>query len=157
VFSKTEQREAPVGIAKLDPAGAVPPEPVVSAPVADLDGEGPLGDFPEGRRLVGTRCDRCGRAMLGARVVCSGCVSRAVSRIALPATGVLYSFTRLHGLGGGAGVRPVGYVDLDLGPGGGVRTLADLREGARPLRPDMRVRLEVDGDDWLFTEGDAGE
>ena len=116
----------------------------VSAPVADLDSDGLLGTFPAGRRLVGTRCDRCGRTMIGARVVCSSCVSREVSRVALPATGVLYSFTRLHV--GGEGVRPVGYVDLD----DGVRTLADIREGKVPLRPDMRVELGVDGDDWFF-------
>ena len=82
--------------------------------------------------------------MIGARVVCSSCVSREVSRVALPTTGTLYSFTRLHV--GGEGVRPVGYVDLD----DGVRTLADIREGKVPLRPDMRVELGVDGDDWFF-------
>ncbi len=129
---------------------AAPAEAAVSAPVADLDSDGLLGTFPEGRRLVGTRCDRCGRTMIGARVVCSSCVSREVSRVALPATGVLYSFTRLHI--GGEGVRPVGYVDLD----GGVRTLADIREGTVPLRPDMRVELGVDGDDWFFALA-AGE
>jgi uncharacterized OB-fold protein len=129
-------------------------EATASAPVADLDSDGLVGDFPAGRRLVGTRCDQCGAAMIGTRVVCSACVSQAVSRIALPATGVLYSFTRLHGLGG-AGVRPVGYVDLDLESGGGVRTLADLREGTVPLRPDMRVVFGVDGDDWFFTPAES--
>ena len=122
----------------------VPAEAAVSAPVADLASDGLLDTFPEGRRLVGTQCDQCGRTMIGARVVCSSCVSREVSRVALPATGVLYSFTRLHV--GGEGVRPVGYVDLD----DGVRTLADIREGTMPLRPDMRVELGVDGDDWFF-------
>ena len=125
-------------------AGEGQREATVSAPVADLDSDGLLGAFPEGRCLVGTRCDRCGRTMIGARVVCSSCVSRDVSRVALPATGTLYSFTRLHV--GGEGVRPVGYVDLD----DGVRTLADIREGTVPLRPDMRVELGVDGDDWFF-------
>lgn len=120
-------------------------EAAVSAPVADLETDGLLGTFPEGRRLVGTRCDRCGRAMIGARVVCSSCVGREVTRIALPATGVLYSFTRLHV--GSDDVRPIGYVDLD----GDVRTLADLREGATPLRPDVHVELGVDGDDWFFS------
>lgn len=123
---------------------------VVSAPVADLESDSLLGTFPEGRRLVGTRCGRCGQVMIGTRVVCSSCVSRDVSRVALAATGVLYSFTRLHGLsgkhGGSEGVRPVGYVDLD----DGVRTLADIREGGTPLRPDMRVELGTDGDDWFF-------
>jgi len=132
-------------------------EAVASAPVADLDSDGLLGDFPAGRRLVGTRCDQCGAAMIGTRVVCSACVSQAVSRIALPAAGVLYSFTRLHGLGGGAGVRPVGYVDLDLESGRGVRTLADLREGAVPLRPDMRVVFGTDGDDWFFTPAESAD
>ena len=47
---------------------------------------------------------------------------------------------------GQEGVRPVGYVDLD----DGVRTLADIREGGTPLRPDMRVELGTDGDDWFF-------
>jgi uncharacterized OB-fold protein len=121
------------------------PAAVPSLPVADLESDGLLGTFPEGRRLVGTRCGECGQLMIGARVVCSSCVSRDVSRVALPATGVLYSFTRLHL--GGEGVRPVGYVDLD----GGVRTLADIREGGTPLRPDMRVELGTDGDDWFFT------
>ena len=122
----------------------VPAEAAVSAPVADLASDGLLDTFPEGRRLVGTQCDQCGRTMIGARVVCSSCVSREVSRVALPTTGTLYSFTRLHV--GGEGVRPVGYVDLD----DGVRTLADIREGKVPLRPDMRVELGVDGDDWFF-------
>ena len=122
----------------------VPAEAAVSAPVADLASGGLLDIFPEGRRLVGTQCDQCGRTMIGARVVCSSCVSREVSRVALPTTGTLYSFTRLHV--GGEGVRPVGYVDLD----DGVRTLADIREGKVPLRPDMRVELGVDGDDWFF-------
>lgn len=122
----------------------------VSVPIADLDSDSLLGDFPEGRRLVGTRCGRCGQTMIGTRFACSSCVSREVSRVALPATGVLYSFTRLHGLSskhsGGAGVRPLGYVDLT----GGVRTLADLREGSVPLRPDLPVELGTDGDDWFF-------
>ena len=138
-------------------AGEGPREATVSAPVADLDSDGLLGTFPEGRRLAGTRCDRCGRTMIGARVVCSACVSHEVSRVALSATGVLYSFTRLHVSGkqrGGEGVRPVGYVDLD----DGVRTLADIREGKVPLRPDMRVELGVDGDDWFFAPtGDFDE
>jgi len=119
-------------------------EAAVSAPIADLESDSPLGTFPEGQRLVGTRCDQCGQTMLGARVVCSSCVSRAVSPVALPATGTLYSFTRLYV--GSEGVRPIGYVDLD----GGVRTLADIREGTTPLRPDMRVELGVEGDDWFF-------
>ena len=57
------------------------------------------------------------------------------------------------------GIRPpdvelarVGYVDLD----DGVRTLADIREGTMPLRPDMRVELGLDGDDWFFAPA-AGE
>ena len=69
---------------------------------------------------------------------------RDVSRVALPSTGVLYSFTRLHV--GTAGVRPLGYVDLD----DDVRTSADIREGEPHCAPDMRVELGVDGDDWFF-------
>ncbi|MGW3312950.1 Zn-ribbon domain-containing OB-fold protein [Streptomyces sp. NPDC001073] len=117
----------------------------ISAPIADLESDSPLGEFPEGRRLVGTVCDHCGTTMIGTRVVCSTCVSRDVSRIALPTDGVLYSFTRLHV--GGAGPRVLGYVDLD----DGVRTLADLRETTGPLRPDGPVRLGTDGDAWFFT------
>jgi uncharacterized OB-fold protein len=124
---------------------SVTPEAPVSVPIADLESDDLLGVFPEGRRLVGTRCGDCGRTMIGARVVCSSCVSRGVSRVALPSTGVLYSFTRLHV--GGAGIRAIGYVDLD----DNVRTLADLREESIPLRPDARVELGVDGDDWFFT------
>jgi uncharacterized protein len=119
-------------------------EAPVSVPIADLESDSLLGTFPEGQRLIGTQCDRCGQAMIGARVACSSCVSREVSRVALPTTGVLYSFTRLHV--GGEGVRPLGYVDLD----DGVRTLADLREGSAPLQPGIRVELGVDGDDWYF-------
>lgn len=125
-------------------------EAPVSQPIADMEQDDLLGAFPEGPRLVGTLCEDCGRTMIGTRVVCSGCVGRDVSRVALPATGVLYSFTRLHV--GAAGVRPLGYVDLD----DDVRTLADLRE-ASPLRPGMRVELGV-GDDgeWFFAPA-AGE
>ncbi|MGI9825009.1 Zn-ribbon domain-containing OB-fold protein [Agromyces sp. Marseille-Q5079] len=117
---------------------------IVSQPTPDLDGDGLLGTFPEGRRLVGTRCDSCGCTMIGARIVCSTCVGTEVSPTALSTTGVLYAFTRLHL--GGATVRPLGYVDLD----DEVRTLADLREDGEPLRPGMRVVLGVDGDDWYF-------
>ena len=81
--------------------------------------------------------------MIGTRVVCSSCVSRDVERIALPSTGVLYAYTRLHV--GTDEPRALGYVDLD----NGVRTLADLRED-RPLHPDMRVELVVDADRWFF-------
>ncbi|MCS5736072.1 Zn-ribbon domain-containing OB-fold protein [Herbiconiux daphne] len=119
-------------------------EALVSEPVPDLDSDSPLAAFPEGPRLVGTRCDVCGVTMIGSRVVCSSCVSREVSALALPTTGELYSFTRLHGRGGD--IRPLGYVDLD---GVGVRTLTDLRETS-PLVPGMRVELGVDGDDWFF-------
>lgn len=122
------------------PTGAV----TVSAPIADLESTDLLGTFPEGKRLVGTRCTSCGRTMIGTRVVCSRCVSTDVERIALPTTGELYSFTRLHV--GGEGVRPLGYVDLD----DDVRTLTDLREDDVPLEPGIRVRLVVDGDDWAF-------
>lgn len=119
-------------------------EATISLPVPDLEADGLVGDFAEGPRLVGTRCDACGRTMLGARIVCSDCVGTDVTRVALPTTGVLYSFTRLHV--GAAGVRALGYVDL----AGDVRTLADLREDAAPLRPGMAVEFGVDGDDWYF-------
>lgn len=118
-------------------------EAPVSVPIPDLESDSLLGTFPEGERLVGSRCDRCGRTMIGARVVCSSCVGREISRVPLPTTGVLYSFTRLHAKG--QDVRPLGYVDLD-----GVRTLADLRESSIPLQPGMRVELGVDGDSWFF-------
>lgn len=139
----TAQSQARMSEAGMSEAG-------VSATIADLDSDSLLGDFPEGRRLVGTRCDRCGQTMIGTRFACSSCVSRDVSRVALPTTGTLYTFTRVHGLSskhsGGSGVRPLGYVDLD----GGVRTLADLREGSVPLRVDQPVELGTDGDDWFF-------
>ncbi|KQO97463.1 Zn-ribbon domain-containing OB-fold protein [Leifsonia sp. Leaf264] len=129
-------------------ATSVATEAIVSLPVADLENDGLLGMFPDGPRLIGTRCDDCGRAMLGERVVCSSCVSTQVSRIALPTTGVLYSYTRLHV--GADGVRPLGYVDLD----DDVRTLADLREDTIPLVPGLRVELVVDGDAWFFAPVD---
>lgn len=119
-------------------------EATVSRPIADLDSDGLLGSFPDGPRLVGTKCDRCGRAMIGVRVVCSACVSTEVGRIELPTTGSLYTFTRLHV--GGDGVRILGYVDLD----GDVRTLADIRENGKSLQPGMQVALGVDGADWFF-------
>lgn len=119
-------------------------EAPVSLPIPDMESDGLLGQFPEGPRLVGTRCDDCGRTMIGARIVCSSCVCTDVSRIALPTTGVLYSFTRLHV--GAEGVRPLGYVDLD----DDVRTLADIRENSVPLEPGLRVELGVDGDTWFF-------
>lgn len=115
----------------------------VSAVIPDLDDDGLLGDFAEGSRLIGTRCDDCGQTMIGARIVCSTCVSRDVTRIALPTTGVLYSYTRLHV--GTDEPRALGYVDLP----GGVRTLTDLRED-RPLVLDAPVELVVDGDAWFF-------
>lgn len=118
-------------------------EAPASQPIADLDDDGLLGEFPEGKRLVGTRCRSCGRTMLGARVVCSSCVGLDVERIALPTTGVLYSFTRLHV--GSEQVRPLGYVDLD----DDVRTLADLRE-TTPFVPGIRVELHTEGDEWYF-------
>jgi uncharacterized OB-fold protein len=111
-----------------------------------MDEDGLLGSFPEGPRLIGTRCIQCGRTMIGTRIVCSSCVSTDVGRVALPTTGVLYSFTRLHV--GGEGVRPLGYVDLD----DDVRTLADIREGEIPLQPGIRVELGVEGDDWFFAQ-----
>lgn len=120
-------------------------EAPVSVPIADLESDSPIGDFPEGRRLVGTRCMACGTAMIGSRVVCSTCVSEDVERIALPDTGNLYTFTRVHV--GTDSVRPIGYVDLD---GVGVRTLTDLDESGKPLAPDTRVQLVVDGDAWYF-------
>lgn len=120
-------------------------EAAVSQAIADLDEDSLIGEFDEGRRLVGTRCTDCGTTMIGSRVVCSTCVSRNTERVALPTTGVLYSFTRIHV--GAEGVRPLGYVDLD---GVGVRTLTDLREGAGVLIPDMPVKLGTDGDDWFF-------
>ncbi|MEV1025257.1 hypothetical protein [Streptomyces sp. NPDC050264] len=118
-------------------------EAPVSLPIADLESDSLLAEFPEGQRLVGSRCDRCRQVMIGARVVCSSCVGRDISRVALPTSGVLYSFTRLHV--GGAGVRPLGYVDI-----GDVRTLADLREDDVPLQPGMNVALGVDDDGWFF-------
>jgi uncharacterized OB-fold protein len=119
-------------------------EALVSVPTEDLVTDSLLGTFPEGQRLIGTRCTDCGQAMIGSRIVCSSCVSRNVERVALPTTGVLYTFTRLHI--GGDGVRIIGYVDLD----GDVRTLADLRETGAPLQPTQPVELVVEGDDWYF-------
>lgn len=118
-------------------------EAPASLPIADMEADSLIGSFPEGQRLVGSQCNACGCTMIGSRVVCSSCISRDVSRVALPTTGVLYSFTRIHV--GNEGIRPLGYVDLD----NGVRTLADIHEGDIPLRPDMRVELGVD-DDWFF-------
>ncbi|ALV41885.1 hypothetical protein AU252_12540 [Pseudarthrobacter sulfonivorans] len=122
----------------------------VSVVIADMETDELLSTFPEGPRLLGTRCGDCGREMIGTRVVCSTCVSSNVSTIALPSTGTLYSFTRLHV--GGDGVRPLGYVDLD----NDVRTLADIREGDTPLEPGIRVELGVEGDNWFFARA-AGE
>jgi uncharacterized OB-fold protein len=116
----------------------------IPRPIADLDSDGLLGDFAEGPRLVGTQCDACSRTMLGTRVVCSACVGTDVTRVPLPTTGVLYTYTRLHV--GADGVRALGYVDFE----GDVRTLTDLREDAGPLEPGIRVDLRVDGDDWWF-------
>jgi uncharacterized OB-fold protein len=118
----------------------------VPQPIADLESDGLLGEFPEGPRLVGTLCDACARTMIGTRTVCSSCMGTDVTRIALPRTGELYSFTRLHSRDS---VRPLGYVDLDDDD---VRTLADLREDAGPLQPGIRVELHVDGDQWWFAE-----
>ena len=125
-------------------------EATVSATIADLETDSLLDRFPQGLRLVGTRCQACGQTMIGSRVVCSTCVSRDVERVALPSTGTLYSFTRLHVKG--QPVRALGYVDLD----DSVRTLTDLREPAGGLRPDQRVELGVDGDEWFF-EPASGE
>ncbi|WP_280490014.1 Zn-ribbon domain-containing OB-fold protein [Nocardia carnea] len=127
-------------------------EATVSPIVDDLASDNPIGSFPEGPRLVGTRCDACGNTMVGTRVVCSACVGREVSVVALPDTGSLYSFTRLHV--GSEGVSAIGYIDLP----GDVRTLADIRENGTPLRPDLPVCLVVDGDGWFFTpQDDHGE
>ncbi|NRG41045.1 hypothetical protein HRK28_08925 [Rathayibacter sp. VKM Ac-2835] len=119
-------------------------EAAVSEAVADLETDSLLGDFPDGPRLVGTACTQCGLVMIGSRVVCSTCVGRDLSRVALPTTGELYTYTRLHV--GAEGIRPMGYVDL-----GTVRTLADLHEADIPLEPGMTVELGVDGDSWFFT------
>ena len=119
-------------------------EALVSQPFSDLETDSLLGQFAEGPRLIGTRCGNCGQTMIGSRVVCSSCVSTDVSIIALPTTGVLYSFTRLHP--SADVVRPLGYVDLD----DDVRTLADIREGDTPLEPGIRVELGVDDDEWFF-------
>ena len=124
---------------------SVTTEAPTSSPIADLEVDSLLGEFPGGRRLVGSRCEDCGCTMLGSRVVCSECVGGSISRIALPVTGNLYSFTRLHV--GSEGIRALGYVDLD---GVRVRTLADLREGDVELRPDLPVRLGNENDDWFF-------
>ncbi len=121
-------------------------EAPVSAPITDLEADSLLGDFGGERHLVGTHCRNCGRNMLGTRTVCSECISRDVERVALPDTGTLYSYTRIHV--GADGVRPLGYVDLD---GVEVRTLADLLEGADGLAPDSRVELVTRGDDWFFS------
>ncbi|ALJ21949.1 Zn-ribbon domain-containing OB-fold protein [Microbacterium sp. No. 7] len=117
----------------------------ISLPIPDLESDGLLAEFPEGHRLVGSVCDDCGQAMLGSRVVCSSCVGGSISRTALPATGVLYSFTRLSR--GDGGIRALGYVDLD----NGVRTLTDLRDSPE-LGAGIRVRLDVDPDGaaWFF-------
>jgi uncharacterized OB-fold protein len=123
----------------------------IPQPFADLESDGLLGDFPAGRRLVGTQCDDCGRTMIGTRIVCSACVSTDVTRVPLPSQGVLYTFTRLHV--GGEGVRALGYVDFE----GDVRTLTDLREDAHPLEPGIRVELRVEGDDWWFAADAATE
>lgn len=116
----------------------------VSTPTPDLDAENPLGEFDEGVRLVGTRCTTCGRTMLGARIVCSSCVSGDVQRVALPASGVLYSYTTLRV--GPDAPRILGYVDLD-----DVRTLASIREDGVAVSPDARVELRHDDADWWFT------
>lgn len=115
----------------------------VPQPIADLESDSLIAQFSDGPRLVGTQCESCGTTMIGSRVVCSNCVSQDVHQIALPTTGTLYSFTRVHARG--EAPRAMGYVDLD----DKVRTLADLRE-TRQLTPDMRVQLGFDGDAWYF-------
>ncbi|MBO0909818.1 Zn-ribbon domain-containing OB-fold protein [Arthrobacter sunyaminii] len=127
-------------------------EAPVSHPVADLDEDSLLGSFPEGPRLIGSHCDDCGCTMIGSRVVCSTCVGQAISRVALPGGGVLYTFTTIHT---GPAPRTLGYVDLD----NGVRTLADITAGDIQLYPDIRVELGVEGSDWFFSpvEGEQGK
>lgn len=119
----------------------------IPRPIPDLEFADLLGSFPEGDRLVGTRCASCGTVMIGSRVVCSTCVGEQVERISLSTTGTLYSFTRLHSRDG---IRALGYVDLD----GGVRTLATLHETA-PLVPDQRVELGVGAGEWFFAPVEA--
>lgn len=114
-------------------------------PDADLRDGSMIRDFSHGTRLVGTRCIDCGGSALGERSVCSTCVSRNVQVIPLATTGKLYSFTVLH-VGNGGESRPLGYVDLD----DGVRVLSTLRAGSHALRPEVRVELASDGDEWWF-------
>lgn len=124
------------------------PAVVMPQPNPDLDSDTLLGEFSEGSRLVGSRCEDCGTVMLGARVACSTCVGRALARVPLSTTGTLYTFTRLHT---GDGVRVLGYVDLDSG----VRTLSNIREDS-PLHPGVRVGLEVAALDWWFAPLEEG-
>ena len=93
-------------------------------------------------RLRSTRCTRCALTSFPPRNLCRGCWSREVAWVDLPATGRLYSFTRVHVVPGAFGADApyaIGIVDLDGGP----RLMCRLKGEVAASDLDAPVRMLV--------------
>lgn len=117
-------------------------------PIADIrmDATAHLSTSEGEARLLGCHCPACGERAFPVRAVCPSCGGRELESVALPADGLLYSFSVVHVSASRPTPYAIGYVDLS----DGVRILAQLGGDAADYHPDMPVRLRVNSDDWNF-------
>ena len=89
----------------------------------------PFWDALSDGRLRSTRCPGCGTFSFPPRNLCRACWRRDVDWVDLPATGTLYSFTRVHVVPGAFSADApyaIGIVDLDGGPRLMCRLVGDI-------------------------------
>jgi uncharacterized OB-fold protein len=123
-------------------------DPALTQPIADLEQaqRSPLHAGAGEPRLRGSRCLDCGKRFFPVRSICFGCTSRRLEDTPLATAGTLYSFTVVHIAPSLPTPYTVGYVDLE----DGVRVFSHVSADPSRLRPDLPVRLVVDGESWSF-------
>lgn len=103
-----------------------------------LDGDAVETGADGAPRLIGTKCSECGTSLFPPVAVCPECMSENVERLALSATGSLYSWSVVHAAPKGWRLPYIaGYVDLPEG----VRVFAHIEADPLALAFDMEVAL----------------
>lgn len=93
-------------------------------------------------RLLGSRCEECGRTTWPPRALCADCGSSRMATLELPATGVVQSWTIVRTpLPGIAAPYVMGLLDV-----GGVRIFAHLRGLDGDPTSGLVVQMRADRD-----------
>ena len=113
----------------------------VVKPVSKPIKEGLYYEGPEGPRLIGSKCCRCGKIFFPQKRVCIKCFTRdEMEKISLSRRGELYSYTVIRvGVKDFKAPYAAGYVDLP----DGIRLFSKLAE-CEPYDEVLKIGMEME-------------